>query len=544
MKNNNSITYIIKTKKLILAALVPGILLMPSILQAGKTRFNPRIQKVTVYSDRALVERSAKVMLGAGKHVLVFHSACPTLDPKSIRAFSNNPAFIIQGIASRVERKIHTINPALRGLEKDMEELRKQLVALNQAKERSKQVLKGIREYYDYLAQAISQQSSYRKDRIGGSKKWEKAIKKLLDRKMKTLRTIRNTDEEIRVLNEKIGILSEKIRKLKPVDSKKIRVIEITLMTLRRARARVGFSYIIGNASWRVSYGMYLQKNGLVSVEYYGNIHQLTGEDWKDVELILSVAKPALGAQRPRLKAEKVYGRKTKTRQVIVTTDEKVKEKPGISKPGTEKKAWKAFNIKMRAHIPSAHRSHRVKITGFSTKPKSLYYRIVGMKKKAAYLAAELRNDQPFPLLSGKTDIFRLSGYIGASSIKYTPPGETYKAGFGVDNNIRVSRHVKHYTKAAGVFSSNKISQTLITILVLNSGKHKRTISIFERIPVSETSEVKLKILDKTSSGHVIEQKDSGILRWNKKLMPGEKIRIVLNYSVTAPKRYPSFLGR
>ena len=66
--------------------------------------------------------------------------------------------------------------------------------------------------------------------------------------------------------------------------------------------AEVRLNYLVGNCGWSPAYAM---RSGAdrkqVRVEYNALIHQLTGEDWKDVILTLSTASPALSAAGPGL---------------------------------------------------------------------------------------------------------------------------------------------------------------------------------------------------------------------------------------------------
>ena len=516
--------------------------------------FNPGIKTVTVYPDRALVTRSALIRMKPGKYSLIFKQASPSLNPNSLRAFSKDSAFIVQGISSHVERKLQTVDPKLRKLEGEKETLEQKKEEQNNILKRSRRDLKGINAYYLYLSKAISEQSSFKTGQVGGPGKWKTARTFLRKRRLVTKNEIRKAEKKIRILNEKMQIVNKKIYKIKAARSKTRRNVEISLLVKKGKMARVGFSYMIRGASWKVSYGMYLKNDDSVNVEYYGNIQQKTGENWKNVVLNLSTSSPSLGAQRPVLRPVSVRGRITNTKQVIIQKNEEVRSGEKETKKSDDRKpstgadgfatlkdtgASLVFNIKMLTNIPSGRRSHRVKVAKFNVKPESLYYRIIAQQKLAAYLAAKLPNEQSFPLLAGSTDIFRKSGFIGTSSIRYTPSGSRFLVGFGVERNIRVKRKVHHYSQKGRVFSSERIYRTRITVNISNPGAEIRKVSIFERIPVSELSEIKVKILDDTRSGFTREKKGSGILRWNFTMQPGEEKKIELHYSVTVPKKYP-----
>ena len=136
-----------------LAALtIAGGTAAPPALNAEEknTAFNPPIKSVVVYPDRALVTRDTRMRLKKGKHLLVFASARPSLDATSLRAFSDNRDIVVQGIGSRLERKVRTINPRIREIEKDIDVLRRRIQAKNFSMSRARGELGGINKYYQY----------------------------------------------------------------------------------------------------------------------------------------------------------------------------------------------------------------------------------------------------------------------------------------------------------------------------------------------------------------------------------------------------------
>jgi hypothetical protein len=68
------------------------------------------------------------------------------------------------------------------------------------------------------------------------------------------------------------------------------------------APGEIRLNYLVGNCGWSPSYTMRAEGDRKkVRVEYNALIHQLTGEDWNDVQLTLSTASPALSASGPGL---------------------------------------------------------------------------------------------------------------------------------------------------------------------------------------------------------------------------------------------------
>ena len=516
--------------------------------------FSPGIREVTVYPDRALVVRSAKVTLPAGKHRLVFRDGAPGLDRDSLRAFSENRDIIVQGVASYLERSATTFNDQVRARQEEVEALEKEAGRLGLAQDRLRRDLSGIERYYGHILATISEQSALPSGRAEGARAWEKARSFLLVRRIATQQRLHAAEEKMRDVQEKISIARRRLQKISTGGEKSRRIIEVSVRVVREATADVGFSYIIGGAGWSVSYGLALITKDAVDVDYYGNVRQKTGEDWKGVRLNLSVSQPALGAQRPTLRPLVVAGIKAETKQVIVMKDEKEKDddtRSGKPESGGEggttdgdftglkaEGASLVFQIKRTVSIPSADRSRRVTIARFQTKPGDLHYRVVGMQRRAAYLAARLSNKQAFPMMAGPADIFRTSGFIGRSSVAYTPAGSSFLIGFGLERSVRIIREVRRREESGGLLSSDRVFETSILVTVSNPGTEARRVSVFERIPVPEIEEIGVAVDESaTTPGRKEARKGSGLLRWTYDLKAGEKQKVALMYRVRVPRK-------
>ncbi len=515
--------------------------------------FAPPITEVTVYPDRALVVRTGRITLEAGKHRLVFREGPPGLDRDSLRAFSENRDVIVQGVASYLERSAVVQNEAVRKRQDEVEALEREAGRLSLTQDRLQRDLIGIERYYQHILAAVSEQSALGGGRGDGARSWEKARTFLLARRVATAKRLQEAEEKLRDVNERLLIARRRLYKLSTGAEKSRRVVEVSVRVVRATTTEVGFSYIIGGAGWGVSYGLSLVGTKAVDVDYYGNVRQKTGEDWKNIRLNLSVSQPALGAQRPKLAPLVVAGVKAETKQVIVMKDEKEKEEDrrtggeGGDKPDAtpdeftglkSEGAALVFQIRRKVTVPSADRSRRVTIARFQAKPTDLHYRVVGEERRAAYLAARLSNSQAFPMMAGPADIFRSSGFIGRSAVAYTPAGSSFLVGFGLERSVQVLRDVRHREESAGLLSSDRAFETRIVVNISNPGTQVRRVSIFERIPVPEIEEVSVAVdREQTTAGSAETRKGSGILRWDFDLKPGAKEKVTLRYVVKAPKK-------
>ena len=63
-----------------------------------------------------------------------------------------------------------------------------------------------------------------------------------------------------------------------------------------------------------------------------------------------------------------------------------------------------------------------------------------------------------------------------------------------------------------------------------------KEVEVFENVPVSDTSEIKVMVDSKfTTSGFVEERENSGILKWKVKVYPRKTVSIQLGYKIVLP---------
>jgi uncharacterized protein (TIGR02231 family) len=516
------------------------------------------IQEVIVYSDRALVTRNFKVNLKPGKHTLRFTNGNADLDPNSLRAESKNKLTTIIGIQSFLEMAKESNSQELRKLEVEIRKLENQENSMKLANMRLQKDLTGIQEYSQFLTFYISEASVQDGSENGN---WNEGLKVLSKRRKDTKTKIQSIDSELVLIKKKLDSLKKKLDKIQSKSNKSYRVIEVSLQTSQEVNSNVNFSYMVPNAGWNVSYGMHLNKNNQVRIEYYGNIKQETGEDWNDVNLYLSTAKPSLGGKRSPLQPLKIFVNNISTHENFVQS-EKMSEMmmaddaeetlptsgvaDGSSTPTTETGGFSGvksfgeslqFRIPKKVTIPTEKRTQKVTIAEFDEKISDNSFKIFPTIQLASYRAITSKNSRSFPMLPGSINLFRDSGFIGSSFIKYTPAGQDFNIGFGIDESIRVNRDIKTFREETGALRSGQYFHTHTNVEINNQSDESRKVIIYDRIPVSEVSEIKVEILGETTQGYKEERK--GILKWEKTLPPRSKSNIELHYRVRTPEDFP-----
>jgi uncharacterized protein (TIGR02231 family) len=360
------------------------------------------------------------------------------------------------------------------------------------------------------------------------------------------------------VLRKELAQVSGPQRKLK-------RMIKVDLEALKPIGSELTVSYLVRGASWQPIYDARANFDKTnVELISYAIVRQATGEDWNDVSISLSTAKPSIGGSMPYVNpwfirpyqppSQRVYEEKSarmmaKSELVqyeaydAVKKDQSTLEQEELNKyaRSEEKGIAVVYKLPRKASVKSDGSEHKLPISSQTLSAKfeySSYPRAV----LAAYLGSRVRNSPELQLLAGRTNIFLDGDFVGLSSIDNIGPGEEFDLYLGSDENVKIKREQVEKkvdeTLIAGIPSPNKQTVFKYKLTVENYKSKKINVKLFEAMPVSEDDRIKVKI-DKVSFEP--KQKDwkdrKGVWLWELELAPKEKKEIFYTYIIEHPRQ-------
>jgi uncharacterized protein (TIGR02231 family) len=272
-----------------------GILLITGFLSFSQ------VTDVTLYLDRALVSRTSVESSKDGVHEMIFKNIPLTAGLDSIRAkgyVSKNASLKILDI--RVEKnfvKAAVIDSNVLKLQIDTE--KKNIARLNALKARLGELKNNLEIFSGVLKQNNDKDL---KEGTFNVKQWEEGLN-LYSGKLELIDPQSlSADDEIKKSNEKITQLQFQLNQDKKTDSFYTQDAYVTYQLKGETDVRIILNYIITNAGWYPLYDCRMDmKNKNLSLEYYARVFQNTGEDWNNVNLVLSTARPDLSGQVPVL---------------------------------------------------------------------------------------------------------------------------------------------------------------------------------------------------------------------------------------------------
>ena len=514
-----------------------------------------KISAVTVYSDRALVTRTDRLTLQPGKYELLFKDLPAGILEDSIYATGKGSALAkILGLDIKRTFLEKPRGEKIKKLEKEIQGLQDQDKALRNKIEISKTQDEFLKSIKVQMPEDISKKMLIQKPAVTD---WQAILKFLNTNLTKNAQSRLDAEVKRRKLKVKIVRLEKELRKIRGHRALEEKSVLVTVEVTRMGILDLELSYVILGARWHPLYdvrGQVASKE--VELTYCGVVSQKTGEDWENVDLTLSTARPVVGARHPepspwylriyepiRRKA-KLYEKEEKLLASGLDLKKAVDEYAFVIKGGAitiakpmiseveERGISVVFNIKRRESIPSDGTPHKTTIDVKRLSLAELEYSSIPRLSPYAYLKATIINDTDYPLLAGKVNVFSGADYIGTSRIDTIAPQEECELFLGVDEGIKVKRElISKKTKSSG---KKQETTYAYKIEVENYKKEKETITIIDQIPVSQDSRIKVKLLE--MSEEPTEEIEQGIIKWRFNLLPKGKKEISFSFSIEYPR--------
>lgn len=505
-----------------------------------------KISSVTVYSDRAMVTRKASLGLDQGNYIISFDDLPIGLIEDSIRVREEGEAIAkITGIEFKKifleeapEERVRRLEDEILSQKDESALIDSQVAVLNS----QKAFLESIKVGY---AERISKEMAVQKPK---TEELGEVLNFLGENLSSIAAEARRLEIKKRELSSKIDALIRKLRQIKGDTRKETRSVIVSIDVLRSGDIRLDLSYAIQGASWNPIYDMRLSEDGKkLEVTYRGLVSQRTGEDWMDVALSLSTARPAIGANPPELPPWYIeILRPPSASSMMEESQSKTEAKALASAPAEKRKEFAMegvrieeqgsavlFHIMKKEDIPADGFPHNttISIDNFDIKTE---YLSVPKLSPFAYLKGEIINKTDYPFLAGKANIFMGANFTGNAFIKNPiAPREKIDLFFGIDEGIKVKREEMKRHKEGGFLGKNRMTYRY-RLEVQNFKKELERITLLDQIPVPKDEEIKVKLIEANLKPDEI--KEDGTVKWSLNLNPQEKREIIFEFQVEYPK--------
>ncbi len=545
----------------------------------------------TIYTDRAVVTRTAALDLTAGEHELSFENLPAALVDDSLQVTAHGAAqATILDVNARNTFLEATPDDRVKGLEDQLKELARQQRKLDD----QSAVLVQQRDLLLKIQTAATTPVSGPRDPSPPSvDDWAKLLDFTdggLGRLAEAQRALDVQREDLQAKQSALELQLNQLRGAATNRSRNVQTVTIRVAVATAGQLQLALAYAVRGAAWSPAYDARLHaEDQAVDLSYFGVIRQNTGEDWKGVQLTLSTARPSLGGGAPELNAW-VLDQRPPPRPVARMAATTAARRGGAGGGGGGGAgggrggrggggggaAGSTFGIDgvpaaapaladvqaafSSAAVESGVTSASYRIPVASTVLSDNTPQKVGIASvrlaatlqdestprllEAAFLSASVKNTSEVPFLAGPMNTFLDDAFIATSSLKTVMPAEKFALTLGADEGLAVKRRlVNRLTEQTGL--TGKYTRITYEYLVTVTN-NKRTLShlVFrEPLPLSRNEKIVVK-LDTPAErevgtpdkpGREVTREEGSQLVWRVDLKPGEKREIPLKFSVEYP---------
>ncbi|MEZ4938789.1 MAG: DUF4139 domain-containing protein [Crocinitomicaceae bacterium] len=539
-----------------------------------------KIEKVKIFLTGAQIERTSKVNLKAGRNRLVLEDISAKLDEKSIQVRFKEELKLMSvsteidfSIFEGKEGKIGQLNDSLKLIESKIQNLDDVKSAINSEKEllNKNKELGGANA--NLTVEEIEKAANFYRKRM------EKINMELTD--------IRN---EINSLNKKKWMIQAKLDVLNFKESTKSNQIIIILDSEKEQAVNLNIEYFVSGCGWEPNYNLSAKDlSGKITMEYKAKVFNDTGNDWENVEMILSTGNPNLSATFPELspwylnyqtyvetKGRAISNKDRGERNyyipennmnwdmVVQSNEDKVREiqqevqtnaryYDNLPKGGEQRQVFLGkkpdknnvvyrtievshlsteFEIKDSYSIPSDRNPYLVDIKEHELNCTFEYVAVPKMEKDA-FLLAQIPGWESLDLIPGPTRVYFDGTYVGESWIDTRNVEDTLGLSFGRDSKIMVSRELLTEFSNKKVIGNNRKDSYTYEITVKNTRNKAIELDLHDQVPISQDSEISV-VVDEISSAN--KEEETGILTWKVKLGPNESKKYKVSFTLKYPK--------
>jgi len=534
--------------------LLLALLLIPALAfgaEQHRLQTTSRITGVTVYPDRAMTTRSASLSLKPGSYLVTFDSLPPLVQDDSVRVEGRGSAGVtIVGLeVKRVfleqsgDKRVKEIDEEIRTLERQSGGLDAKKAGVTS----QKAFLDSIRVAWgDRISKELAIGKPVSAELLEASAFVGAGVTRAEEQ-------TRDLDMEKRQLRDRIDALRRQRDEAAGSRRKESKTVEVGLEVFREGALALDLSAVTAQAGWEPTYDVRLAADGRTAgLTFRALVRQQTGEDWKDVDLNLSTARPSAGGAPPELypwrisfyrpmpmaapamAAAPMLKRKTSDAAVYETAEEKLENTPAeyLTAEASSQQTSVSFHIPRSVDIPSDNSQHG-NVVALELLPVSLEFLALPKLSPFVFLRSEIINRTSYPLLPGRVNIFTGSTFTGSSYLKKVAAGEKFDLFFGTDDQVTVKREELKQHSEAGLFGRNRMSYRY-RIEIHNFRKEDQTVTVRDQLPLAGDAEIKVTLDEPSIKPDEI--RDDGRLTWKLPLKAGEKRELTFGIVVEYPK--------
>jgi len=517
------------------------------------------IREVTLYTNTALVRRSGAIP-GSGEYVIEGLPA--TLDPNNVRVRCEGGDVVDVETRERLQQAL--TNERLQALREAVKAIgREQQLAQDES-----DVLKQQALHLEHMR--TNEAAAHAREVASGRANVEAWTANFEFLAKKTGEVSRKQRESAWKQEDLAARAAEALKALGEAQAQgAVRVYDVRVTVEARAQAALDIEYLVSNTGWQPNYDLRAQKTlDKVELVYRARVWQQTGEDWSEVALALSTARPQIGAQGPEPAPQwlsmnvpgEILNRAAPATAAPMEERAKYADKDAGSSNVPNNPNVRPFaavesqGLSVRFQLPKpatiqSRGEPTTLLVGNATLAVQTERHCVPALDTTVWLRGKAKNTSPWAMLPGSAAVFFGADYLGPAQLETVQPGQEFTLHLGADPGVTVKREqIEDQAKGPGFLSNRASDVKSWRVHVENHGAlgaaadGSVVVIVRESLPRprDERIEVELSKSSESESDLVRWKQDRlerGIHTWMLKVPGGEKgIDLVWQRTISFPK--------
>ncbi|MEM7308799.1 MAG: mucoidy inhibitor MuiA family protein [Planctomycetota bacterium] len=519
----------------------------------GATSVDSSIADVTVYGSAALVRRTATLPAGGGAFAL--RGLPAGLDRDALRVRCEGAEILGVELRDRLrqdapEARLEELRGRVRALETELEVLVDQ-----------DHVLARMEQHLTTLFH--QEERAHASDVASGSVQaaaWGERLEWLTERSQQTRTARRELGWRIDDARVVLEDARAQLGRVQPGSGVAVLDLVLDVADTTGADASLEVEYLAGNAGWEPHYDLRARRDlSAVELVYRARVWQRTGEDWSDVDVLLSTAQPRRGARgpEPRTVWLDVATPERKKRGRVAFAEAPREQAAGLEQLRGLGYTYAAevldeglsvrYRLPRRETIESSDQPTTV-LVGRADLGVAPEHVCVPELDTTVWLRAETTNTSEWVLLPGRAAVYFGADFLGHSQLDAVQPGAELTLHLGADPGLTVERiALEDTTEEAGLFSSRSTLRRRWRFRVRNNGGFTRdadgavSVVLHEAVPRSTDERVEVEIEraePKLAEGGRWKtlREERGVVTWVVRVARGAERRVELETAISYPE--------
>ncbi len=506
-----------------------------------------RIDRVTVFLSGAEVTRTGTATIPAGEHRLIIQNLPADIDPARLQLNIDNENVRLGTLQLDESHEGELVSEQERRLQAELDQLlfeRQEIADRIEAANTQLQLLASLAD-----GSVGGQQTSLDIDDLSA------LLQTLSASSIQAREVIREANRELAVKEQEI---EQKRFELSQVATRRRteQVLTVAVTAESAVTTEVAVTYPVNQARWSWLYEARLDtENRSLNLERKVSVTQGSGEDWSDVEVTITTARPNQNTRTPQLgsllvdfyRPQPPVIMESRARSAVDLEEAAItdgflrsNEDFAASAPGVQVQATQYvvnFEIPGRVSV-SADRQPQILPIDQREGDVVLVTRAVPEVDTNAYLEARFTLDSDEPLQAGVMQFYRDGAFIGRRPVPSFQPQDEINLPFGQDERVRVEVFPEQEeSRDGGTFRRTAVDDRRVRYQVTSFHGSPIDLEILARIAVPQNEDIEVEIDDQATP---FDQQDvegnRGVLMWQRRAQPTEAVEIRHYYSIRYPE--------